>query len=91
VIDKACPFMAYPCFMQVVKAEPYLGSFPSEVGPPVVPSNQLDQKFKSAFEDCKNVMAGEIQYNGFSCAVVAVVYCRLLINKQIAWAISDMT
>ena len=44
---------------EVVQAEPYLGTFPAEMGPPVVESNQLDQRFRAAFEQCKMVMAGE--------------------------------
>ncbi len=41
----------------MVRAEPFLGPFP-ELGPPVFPSNQLDQRFRTAFEECKLVMAG---------------------------------
>lgn len=44
----------------VVRAEPFLGTFP-ELGPPVVPSARLDQRFKQALEGCRSVMSGYVQ------------------------------
>lgn len=46
----------------VVLSEVFTGGFPSGMGPPVVSSNQLDQRFREAFEECKMVMSGEMPH-----------------------------
>ena len=38
--------------------EPFAGSFP-EMGPPLVHSSKVDQRFKNAFQGARNILQGK--------------------------------
>lgn len=61
----------------VQAVEPYTGSFP-EMGPPLVHSANVDQRFKNAFQSAKNILQGDD-----SCIWhLAVLMCLKLASRQ---------